>query len=260
MIHRGLEMPCRGHLVVGERSTKLRDVNQGRRSSPHRLRLMKKVYVVTAPPSARNIYETWPECQAAVKGVKGARFMGVDSRHKAESILDGDGVTLPIGRWAFTDANADGGVGIVIVDQGQNDETTVHEKSTNVQAILEDSGIRGLRTTMDVEGALRDLRNILAEMSGLYAVLKEATPGSRFTVVYDYKGIEKWITGEWKDAKSPVIAALVVACRDQIAESELHVAFRHQKGHSSTWAGRDDFARWNRRADELATAASRLPD
>ena len=63
---------------------------------------MKKVYVVTDPPSARGIYETWPECAAAVKDARGARFMGVASRRKAESILNGEGVKLPPA-WAFVD-------------------------------------------------------------------------------------------------------------------------------------------------------------
>jgi ribonuclease H-related protein len=219
---------------------------------------MKKVYVVTAPPSARGIYGTWPECQAAVKGAKGAKFMGVPSREKAESILNGDGVKLPPGRWAFTDANAAGGVGMVIVDRGTDDETASRETSTNVWEILEDSGIPGLRTKTEVSKALGDLHNILSEMSGLYAVLQEASPGSTFTVVYDYMGVEKWmIEGGWKDPKSPVIAALVAACKEQISDRRLHVSFHHQKGHASTWAGRDDFARWNGRADALATQASK---
>lgn len=225
---------------------------------PPRLSGMKKVYVVTAPLSARAIYETWPECQAAVTGLKGAKFMGVTSRQKAELILNGDGVKLPIGRWAFTDANAAGGVGIVIIDQGADGEATSQETSTTVREILKGSGIPGLRTGTEVDKALGDLHNILSEMSGLYAVLKEAVRGSRFTVVYDYKGVEKWmVEGEWKDAKSPVIAALVTACKERIRECNLHVSFQHQKGHSSTWAGRDDFARWNGRADELATQASK---
>ncbi|MEX0756082.1 MAG: ribonuclease H family protein [Actinomycetota bacterium] len=219
---------------------------------------MNKVYVVTAPPSARGIYETWPECQAAVNGVKGARFMGVTSREKAESILDGEGVKLPPGRWAFTDANAAGGVGIVIVDQDAHGEATSQETSTTVQEILKDSGIPGLRTSREVDKALGDLHNILSEMSGFYAVLKDAVQGSKLAVVYDYKGVEKWmVEGGWKDAKSPVIAALVTACKQQIRDRDLQVSFQHQKGHSSTWAGRDDFARWNGRADQLATQASK---
>lgn len=257
MIGYDLERPHSGKYEASDRNSAKWNGNH-RSEVSHMLCVMSKVYVVTAPPSARGIYETWPECQAAVKGVTGAKFMGVGSRQKAESILNGEGVKLPPGIWAFTDANAAGGVGIVIVEQDANDEASLQESSATVQEILKYSGIPGLRTRTEVEKALGDLHNILSEMSGLYALLKEAIRESRFTVVYDYKGVEKWmVEGEWKEAKSPVIAALVAACKDQIRERDLHVSFQHQKGHSSTWAGRDDFARWNRRADELATQASK---
>ena len=61
-----------------------------------------KVYVVTAPESARGIYETWAECKAKVHGVPGARFQSVGSRAKAEAML-GDRVVLAPGVYAFTD-------------------------------------------------------------------------------------------------------------------------------------------------------------
>lgn len=38
--------------------------------------------------------------------------------------------------------------------------------------------------------------------------------------------------------------------------SGLIVAYRHQRGHQSTCAGRDDFAYWNGRADKAATQAA----
>jgi hypothetical protein len=37
-----------------------------------------------------------------------------------------------------------------------------------------------------------------------------------------------------------------------IADRGLDVTYRHQPAHRSIWAGRDDYALWNGRADELA--------
>ena len=71
-------------------------------------------YVVTALGSARGIYETWAECMAKVNGVPGARFQSIDSHEKAEALL-GDGIILPPGTYAFTDGNAEGGVGVVVL-------------------------------------------------------------------------------------------------------------------------------------------------
>jgi hypothetical protein len=49
----------------------------------------------------------------------------------------------------------------------------------------------------------------------------------------------------------------VAACTALAASRRLALAFRHQRGHQSSWAGRDDFAHFNARADALATEAAR---
>ena len=49
---------------------------------------------------------------------------------------------------------------------------------------------------------------------------------------------------------------IVAACRDLIGRRRLAVRFRHQRGHAAAWAGRDDFAHFNARADALASEAA----
>src|SRR5437870_10581323 len=95
-----------------------------------------KVYVVTHPESARGIYDTWPACQAAIGGVKGARFQAVTSREKAEAMLRGDGVALGPGRYAFVDGNHLGGVGVVLVEQKPDGSREVKEISTSVASVF----------------------------------------------------------------------------------------------------------------------------
>jgi hypothetical protein len=56
----------------------------------------------------------------------------------------------------------------------------------------------------------------------------------------------------WK-TKDVIVAAVIQACRQQVDERHLDVSYRHQRGHQSSWAGRDDDAYWNGRADALAT-------
>jgi hypothetical protein len=217
---------------------------------------MAKAYVVTAPDSIRGIYTTWAECLAKVSGVAGARYMGVTSMEKAQAILDG-GIPLPVGSYAFTDGNADGGVGVVLVHQLTDAESSAHAISTSVHEVFGEAGLLGLESPEAVAAALADHRNILAEMAALYVVLRGAEPKSSFTVVHDYVGVAEWMDeGGWK-AHKPVLRAVAEACRTMIGEGRLHVTFQHQKGHSSTWAGRDDFAYWNARADALATEGSR---
>ncbi len=214
-----------------------------------------KVYLVSNPPLIRGIYDTWAECKAAVTGVRGARFMAVASREKAEAMLNGSGVILPSGIWAFSDGNAAGGVGVVLVEQGSEGSLSVSEASITVDEVFRDAGLRRLGSGAEISDALTSLRNVLAELAGAYYVITHAEPGSRFTIVHDYVGVANWIEGRWK-MESPIVAAIVEACQRLVRERGLTVAFRHQAGHQSTWAGGDEFARWNGRADELATAAT----
>jgi len=64
-----------------------------------------------------------------------------------------------------------------------------------------------------------------------------------------------WLEGRWR-TKDPLGADVVATCRDLIGRRRLAVRFRRQRGHSAAWAGRDDFAHFNARADALATEAA----
>jgi hypothetical protein len=60
--------------------------------------------------------------------------------------------------------------------------------------------------------------------------------------------------GRWK-TKDATVATVVAACRAVIDRRRLSVAYRHQRGHQAAWAGRDDFAHYNAKADALAGEA-----
>lgn len=214
----------------------------------------RKVYVVTAPPAIRGVYDTWAACEAAVRGVKGARFQAVSSRRDADEMLSGEGRVLPPGTWAFVDGNHLGGVGVVLVEQGADGIRNVTERALRVERVFAGSGIPGLESPAAVRRELERLRNVLTELGGLWAAIALVPEGATVTIVHDYEGVGAWIEGRWK-AKDPVVAAIVEAARARIAERRLTVSFRHQAGHRSTWAARDDFAAFNARADALATEA-----
>jgi ribonuclease HI len=214
-----------------------------------------KVYVVTAPAGIRGIYRSWPECEAKVKGVRGARFQAVASAEQAEAMLRGEGTALTPGLWAFVDGNHLGGVGVVIVQKTDDEpETVVEQGGFTVVEVLAGAGIPGLASKKAINDALGRLRNVLAELAALFLALTLVPEGSSVTIVHDYEGVGAWMEGRWK-AKDPVVAALIAACRALITRRRLPVAYRHQRGHQASWAGRDDFAHYNARADALATEA-----
>ena len=218
----------------------------------------RKVYVVTAPASIRGIYDTWEECRAAVSGVAGARYQAVTGLAVAEAMLSGDGLRLEPGAYAFVDGNAMGGIGVVLVEQGESGPVSVRELATTVYDEFGRAGIPSLDTRPKITAAIDSLRNILAELGALHAALREAAPGSRLTVVHDYEGVGAWLEGRWK-AKNPIVAEVVATCRALTDVRGLTVRFRHQRGHESTFAGRNDFAAYNARADKLATEAGLRP-
>ncbi|HEX5816119.1 MAG TPA: ribonuclease H family protein [Methylomirabilota bacterium] len=216
---------------------------------------MAKVYVVTAPERIRGVYETWPACEAAVKGVPGARYQAVASRAQAEAMLRGEGTALTPGLYAFVDGNHLGGVGVVLVDASGEAPEVVEELGMTVTQVFAGGAVPPLATPGAIASALARLRNVLAELAALYLALRLVPEGSAVTVVHDYEGVGAWMTGRWK-TKDPLVAEVVAACKALASSRRLTLAFQHQRGHQSTWAGRDDLAHFNARADTLASDAA----
>ena len=217
---------------------------------------MAKVYVVTEPERIRGIYASWADCAAAVKGVSGARYQAVGSREQAEAMLRGEGAELEPGLYAFVDGNHLGGVGVVIVERPPDGESEIVEAlGLTVEQVFAGAGLRSLSTRPAVRAALGRLRNVLAELAALHLALRLVPQGAAVTVVHDYEGVGAWLEGRWR-TKDALVADVVAACRDLIGRRRLAVRFRRQRGHSAAWAGRDDFAHFNARADALATEAA----
>ena len=216
---------------------------------------MAKVYVVTAPERIRGVYETWPACEAAVKGVPGARYQAVASRAQAEAMLRGEGTALTPGLYAFVDGNHLGGVGVVLVDASGEAPEVLEELGMTVTQVFEGGAVPPRATPGAIAAALARLRNVLAELAALYLSLRLVPEGGAVTVVHDYEGVGAWMTGRWK-TKDPLVAEVVAACKALASSRRLTLAFQHQRGHQSTWAGRDDLAHFNARADALASDAA----
>lgn len=113
------------------------------------------------------------------------------------------------------------------------------------------SGIAGLESRDDILAVQQQIKNILAELAGLYHVVGSIAAGTTFTLVHDYNGIAEWMTGRWR-MKDPVVRDIIAACRLREMERGLKITFRHQPGHQAV--SFNEWARYNARADALATA------
>lgn len=216
-------------------------------------------YVVVKPESAEGIYDTWADCLAALAGTKGERrYMKVSTREEAKSILNGTGVVLPSGSYAFSDGNAIGGVGVVLVQMSDKADEPVATKeiATSVHDIFRDRPLPGLASADEVQEALDRRRNILSEIAALFVAIEEISAGSKVTIVHDYVGVADWMEKRSRPPRDAALKSLVSECMQMSETKRLEIKYLHQPGHRSTWAGRHDLARFNARADELATKGS----
>ena len=96
----------------------------------------------------------------------------------------------------------------------------------------------------DPEMAL--MRNVAGEIYGSMAAMEYAIKNnvSMLTIFYDYMGISKWCTGEWKTNKAGTIA--YKKYYDKI-KRKVNINFEKVKGHSGD--------KYNDLADSLAKEA-----
>ena len=215
------------------------------------------VYVVIAPEHVRGIYESWPACEARVKGVAGTRYQKVGSLEEAEALLKGEAVRLSDGVYAFVDGNHQGGVGVVLVHR-QGTRIITKEIRTTVAQFFPTGGPHADDPTqppISAAALLAEIRNIAGELAALYQALRAVTPGTALTIVHDYAGLGGWMTGRWK-AEHPSVRALLARCREIAAARQLTLTFRHQPGHRPDVTGQNEWIRFNQRADRLATQAT----
>lgn len=87
------------------------------------------------------------------------------------------------------------------------------------------------------------LRNVAGELQAVLEAVKAAEAACADLVVYyDYEGIEKWVTGEWKAKKE-----FTQKYRDAVRGSSVKVEFHKVAAHTGI--------EYNERADKLAKAA-----
>ena len=193
--------------------------------------MAKKFYAVRRG-RVPGIYTAWDECRRQVTGFKGAEYKGFETREDAEAFMSGGGVqrgTRIGAATAYVDGSFDVktkrySYGMIIMYNGK--ETTENE------AFDDDS--------------LADMRNVAGEIEGskaamLWCIEHDVTELDLF---YDYAGIEKWCTGEWKTNKPGTIAYKEFY---DWAKDRVSVSFIKVKGHSGD--------KYNDMADRLAKEA-----
>ncbi|MDR3599118.1 MAG: ribonuclease H family protein [Desulfosporosinus sp.] len=202
----------------------------------------KKNYYVVKEGSKVGIFNNWPECQASVKGYKGAVFKGFETQAEAlawqngreevsvdPKVMDTTNVPLdsrdPIDFEVYTDGSYFNGkysYGYAFIKDGE--------------VFFESNGVGD-----DLEAA--KMRNVAGELAAVqHAVEKAKTLDVRIRIYHDYSGISLWVTGDWQ-AKNKFTQAYVAFMRAHHGLYE----FKKVTGHSGD--------RFNDYVDRLAKEA-----
>lgn len=183
---------------------------------------VKKVYAVKCGYNT-GIFDTWKECEENIKGFSGAEYKSFASREEAELYLSNvDSVELH----KISAKNIEGV--IAYVDGSFSSE----QNKYSFGCILIDENGKALSDYGygdDIVAA--NLRNVAGEIQGtMYAIKKAIEKGYKsIEIRYDYEGIEKWVTSEWK-AKNDIVKRYIKYVEK--AKEQISIYFRKVIAHS----------------------------
>lgn len=189
---------------------------------------MKKYYAVKNGRKI-GIFETWDECKSQVDGYSGAIYKSFQNLDEAKNFIKGEEEIEKSENYAYVDGSF-----------------SIDTKEFSYGAVIFINGeIREFSEKFS-DPELAEMRNVAGEIKGSEFVMRYALENNlkSIDIYYDYSGIEKWCTGEWKANKEGTIKyrEFYLSIKDK-----LKVNFIKVKGHSGD--------KLNDRADRLAKDA-----
>lgn len=155
----------------------------------------KKIYAVKKGKIS-GIFRSWDECKNSVDGYPGAEYKGFFTEEEANAYLSGvDSNDLNIILEKEKECIIDQ---IVVYVDGSFDQK-IGKYAFGCVIILPNGEIVRESGNGNDPNSIA-LRNVTGEMLGaMFAVNWCGNNGySAIKICYDYAGIEKWVTGEWK--------------------------------------------------------------
>lgn len=197
-----------------------------------------KIYAVKKGRTT-GIFSSWDDCKSAIKGFSGAIYKSFESKQEAYAFLENVDIIknneilprLNEGKVvAFTDGSFDAnkklyGSGVCVF--APNDVYVELCSSGSDERYVSSRNVSG---------------EIMAVLNAIDYACKNGY--SQISIFYDYEGIEKWITGEWR-AKIPLSSYYKRYIDDK--NELISIEFVKVSGHSNN--------KYNDRADKLAKSA-----
>lgn len=153
--------------------------------------MASKKYYGVKKGKITGVFDTWDACKEAVDGYPGAEYKGFSSLEDACKYAG-----MPLNNISDVELPAEGTL-LAYVDGSYND--AIKKYAFGCVFILPDGRIFTEYGNGDNPQSLQQ-RNVAGEMLGaMYAVRVAMVNGySHVEIRYDYEGIEKWVTGEWR--------------------------------------------------------------
>lgn len=193
----------------------------------------KKFYAVKKG-KVTGVFTTWEECRVSVEGYPGAEYKGFLTMEEAQAYLGA------AEQFKADEERPEKGWLLAYVDGSYED--SLKKYAFGCVFILPDGHIYVQYGNGDREQSLQH-RNVTGEMLGaMYAVKTAMVNDFRgIEIRYDYQGIEKWVTGEWR-SKTELTQKYAHAMRDW--GKKIEIRFRKVAAHTNV--------RYNELADSLA--------
>ena len=225
---------------------------------------MAKKYYAVKVGITTGVFETWEECKASVSGYPGALYKSFKNITDAYAYLGLEGQQLSIFNLdCLTSAQTS-----TPAETPKTSEDFEKPFSTSTKAVAYVDGSFNVETNtfgygvvlfhngeeIHLSKAYNDpemaaMRNVAGEIYGSMAAMEYAVEHNikTLSIYYDYMGIAKWCTGEWKTNKAGTIA--YKKYYDKI-KRKVNVIFYKVKGHSGD--------KYNDLADRLAKEACNI--
>ena len=183
------------------------------------------------------ILMTWKECQASVIHFPGAEFKSFPTREEAEAFLSKT--------YALDTASPDTQSPVLDIYVDGSYHIRRHVYGWGVVILSGETPVT-LRGSGD-EADYLPARNVAGEVfASLHAMQWAVEHGyTSIRIFYDYEGICKWATGDWK-TNTPISIMYANAVRETYAP-KLHVTFEKVEAHTGVM--------YNEMADQVAKSA-----
>ncbi|MCM1241828.1 MAG: ribonuclease H family protein [Roseburia sp.] len=212
----------------------------------------KKIYAVKKG-KVTGILQSWEECKDSVDGYSGAEYKSFFTEKEANEYLYGTECPYDRKQVEADLAGADMAAvhrekclpGQVIAYVDGSFDKSVGRYSFGCVMLTPEGGIVRESGNGDNPESVA-LRNVTGEMLGAMYAVKwcEKNDYPAIELCYDYMGIEKWVTGEWK-AKNSLTQKYAQFMRN--SSKKIKMTFRKIAAHTGNL--------YNEEADKLAKAA-----